>query len=415
MTRSLPSLAGAPWFTDPAVRAVFEAVGRDRDDIRIVGGAVRNALMGVAVADIDFATRASPEIVAERAHAAGLKVVPTGIEHGTQTVVADGSGFEITTLREDIETDGRRAVVRFGRDWRVDASRRDFTVNALYVDSTGKVHDPLGGYADLVAGKIRFIGEADRRIAEDRLRVLRFFRFHAQYGKSSLDRDGLLASIRARHDLRQLSAERVGREMRLLVTAKGACDALTIMQDSGILQIVFGGIGYLAAIRRLQAFEVSCEATPEIPLRLAAIGCRVAEDVTRLVERLRLSNAERNRMLAAVAATAVFVGRPGRTEARKSLYRLGQETYQDGVALAFSQGRDEVADAYWCDLYSLPENWAAPTFPLGGRDVLAATGLRGPAVGTILKQIEDWWIENDFGPDESALRNRLQQIGAASQ
>jgi tRNA nucleotidyltransferase/poly(A) polymerase len=409
------SLAGAPWLAARPVQAIFAAIGRDGDEMRIVGGAVRNAFLGVPVVDVDFATTATPDVVTERAEAAGFKVVPTGAEHGTLTVVAEGRGYEVTTLREDIETDGRRAVVRFGRDWLADARRRDFTVNALSVDREGTVHDPLGGYGDVVAGRVRFIGEPDRRIAEDRLRILRFFRFHAQYGRGALDREGLSASIRARNGLRDLSAERIGQEMRRLAVADRAAETVSEMQDAGILPIVLGGIGYVAPIRRLQAFETALGMPARVPLRLAALGCRIEEDALRLAERLRLSNNERDRMVAAAGALDGFLQRPDIRAARRALYRLGAEAFRDGVALAFAWSGDATDEPYWRDLFTLPDRWAAPSFPLGGRDVIGGTSVRGPQVGALLKAIEAWWIDNDFAPDEAALRARLQQVLAAAQ
>jgi len=415
MTTAPKSLADAPWLRADAVQAVFAALARDGDDVRIVGGAVRNALLGVDVGDIDFATTAPPDVVTARAEAAGIKAVPTGVEHGTLTLVIDGRGYEVTTLREDIKTDGRRAVVRFGRDWIADARRRDFTVNALYADAAGVVFDPLGGYGDLTQGRIRFIGDPEERIAEDRLRILRFFRFHAQYGKGELDRVGLSASIRGRFGICSLSAERIGREMRELAVAGGAPAVVTTMQDCGILPIVLGGIGYLAPFHRLIAFEKASATVPAAPLRLAALGCRIEEDVLRLTERLRLTNAERDRMRTAVGSIQMFFCLPDRRQARKILYRLGGQAYRDGLALAFAWGEGSADDSFWRDLSALPGEWQVPAFPLAGRDVIAETRMRGPAVGALLTKLEQWWVDNDFLPDEDALRSRLQQMISAAQ
>jgi tRNA nucleotidyltransferase/poly(A) polymerase len=397
------------------VQSVFAALDRDGDETRVVGGAVRNALMGIPVVDVDFATTATPEIVARRAEAAGFKVVPTGIDHGTLTVVAGGHGYEVTTLREDIETDGRHAIVRFGRDWLADAERRDFTVNALSVDAKGTVYDPLVGYDDIVARRIRFIGNPGQRIAEDRLRILRFFRFHAQYGKGALDGDGLSASIRGRDGLRALSAERIGQEMRRLAVAAAAVETVSAMQDAGILPIVLGGVAYVGPLRRLAGFEAILGLAPNVPLRLAALGCRIEEDVFRLAERFRLANAERDRMLKAVAAINGFLNPPVEPMARRLLYRLGEEPYRDGVALAFAWGDAAPDGPSWRDLFALPDRWRAPSFPLSGRDVLSETGLRGSSVGQVLRTVENWWVEKDFVPDEAVLRARLQQIAGAAQ
>jgi poly(A) polymerase len=415
MSTAPKSLVGAYWLAAHAVQSVFAALDRDGDEARVVGGAVRNALMDLPVVDVDFATTATPEIVARRAEAAGFKVVPTGIEHGTLTVVAGGHGYEVTTLREDIETDGRHAVVRFGRDWLADAGRRDFTVNTLSVDAKGTVYDPLAGYDDIVARRIRFIGDPDQRIAEDRLRILRFFRFHAQYGNGALDRDGLSASIRGRDGLRALSAERIGQEMHRLAVAEGAVETVSVMQDAGILPIVLGGVAFVGPLRRLVGFEAATGLAPIVPLRLAAIGCRIEEDVLRLAERFRLANAERDRMLRAVSAINGLLSLAAERAARRKLYRLGVEAYRDGIALAFAWGAAPFDDPSWRDLFALPDRWHAPAFPLGGRDVIGETPLRGPSVGTVLRAVETWWIDNDFVPDEPALRARLQQMVEAAQ
>ena len=286
MSTALPDLAGAEWLTRPAVRRIFAALTAGDHETRIIGGAVRNALMGDGVGEIDFATTATPDEVAALAAAAGLKSVPTGVDHGTLTVVVDGRGYEVTTLRQDIETDGRHAVVRFGRDWTSDAARRDFTVNALSVDADGTVHDPVSGYADILARRIRFIGDADRRIAEDRLRILRFLRFSAEYGEGTVDEAGLAAATRARDGLRELSGERIGNEMRRLIVAPRAVEMVAIMQETGILGIVLAGVGYVGQFARFVRFEAAVGALPQMPLRLAVLAARIGEDVERVTRRL---------------------------------------------------------------------------------------------------------------------------------
>jgi len=415
MKGSIPTLSDAEWLVRPEVQQVFAALEQDHDEARIVGGAVRDALLGKAVGDIDFATTALPEAVMQRARSAGFKVVPTGIDHGTVTVIATGTGYEVTTLREDVETDGRRAIVRFGRDWLTDARRRDFTVNALSVDRIGTVHDPIGGYSDIAAHRIRFIGDPDRRITEDRLRILRLFRLHAEHGRGDLDRAALAASIRAREGLRDLSAERIGHEMRRLVVAPLAPATLVVMQESGILPIVLGGVGYIATFSRVTAFEAVVDVSPAMPLRLAALGCKVEEDVERLTLRLRLSNAERDRMLRGLVAARMLIPRPDGRGGRSALYRLGSEAFRDGIALALAFAAAAPDDLGWGELYRLPDRWSVPSFPLGGRDVVDAGIERGPALGRLLRALENWWIERDFAPDLAALRARLQQMIAAEQ
>src|SRR3979490_1916016 len=250
-------LADAPWLKSGPAARVLEILDGDGEEARVVGGAVRNALMKIPTADIDIATTAVPEEVVRRAKAAGIKSVPTGIEHGTVTLVVDGHPFEVTTLREDTETSGRKAKVAFGRDWIRDAERRDFTINGLSVDADGVVHDHVGGLADIAARRVRFIGDPNQRIAEDYLRILRFFRIHAAYGAGELDRAGYLACIGGRIGLANLSAERVRMEMLKLVVAEGALVAVTAMADAGLLLPIFGGIAYTGPFAAMIAAERS--------------------------------------------------------------------------------------------------------------------------------------------------------------
>lgn len=405
-----PSLAGAAWLGSAGVRAVLDALTRGGHGARVVGGAVRNALMAQPVKDVDIATTAEPAEVIRLAEAAGLVAVPTGLSHGTVTVVAHHQPIEVTTLRRDIETFGRHARVTFTTDWAEDAQRRDFTINALYCDAAGTVHDPLGGYPDLANRRVRFIGDTHDRIREDYLRILRFFRFHARYGSGPPDGEGLSASIRARHDLRSLSAERIGQEMKKLVVAPGAAATVAVMQESGILPLVLSGVADLAGFARLAAFEAETGRAPEPAVRMTALAVRTAEDALRLTERLRLSNAERDRMLAALAALPVLAMSSGERGDRAALYRLGARAYGDGVLLALARGL--VPPAAAPARLTLPDRWTPPRFPLSGRDVTAA-GIRGPAVGVLLRALEDGWIAEDFEPDAAALRRRLQAVQQA--
>ncbi|MEJ0013584.1 MAG: CCA tRNA nucleotidyltransferase [Bauldia sp.] len=407
---ALPNLSGEAWFRRGDVQKIFALL--NGEETRIIGGAVRNALLGVPIRDIDFGTTATPDKVTAQATAAGIKVVPTGIDHGTVTLVMDGHPYEVTTLREDIATDGRHAVVRFGRDWTADAMRRDFTVNALSVDRDGTVHDPVGGLADIGARRIRFIGDPAQRIAEDRLRILRLFRFHAEYGEGAIDPAALSAAIRARNDIRDLSAERIGQEMRKIVIAPRAVEVATLMQESGILGVVFGGVAYLAPFGKMVRASTAAKAEVAPATRLTALGCRVEEDALRLTERLRLSNLERDRMTATLAAARSFTPFPDARAERRALYRLGEEAFRDGVFQGFAWSVTPEGSV-WKQLYHLPDRWKAPVFPLGGRDVTDVP--RGPAIGTLLRAVEAWWIEQDFAPDEAALRARLQQMIAAQQ
>ena len=268
------------------------------------------------------------------AEQAGLKAVPTGIDHGTVTVIAEGKPFEVTTLRRDVETFGRHAKVAYTTSWEEDAKRRDFTLNALYADRDGNVFDPIGGYGDLQAGRVRFIGEAEARIKEDYLRILRFFRFHAYYGKGAMDAEGLQAAVRLRAGLEQLSAERVAGEMRRILVAPGAVGAVEALFDYGLLTNVLGGVPRLVRFERLVAIEEANGLAPSAALRLAALAVFVEEDVARLADRLRLSNAEQ--AVLALGALGVDAALPGEEAAKALLYRLGPDAYRSRLLLAWA-------------------------------------------------------------------------------
>jgi tRNA nucleotidyltransferase/poly(A) polymerase len=408
-------LKGAGWLEAPALQVVLRLLATDGDEARVVGGAVRDALAALPVREIDIATTATPEAVEARATRAGIKVVPTGADHGTLTLVTGGQSFEVTTLREDVETDGRHAVVRYGRDWQADAERRDFTINALGVDADGVVHDPLGGLADVLDRRVRFIGSADRRIAEDRLRLLRFFRFFAQFAEGPPDADGLAASARARTGLRDLSGERIAQEMRKLVVARRAAETVELMQDRGVLPVVTGGIADLPGFARLARLEAEWGARPTVALRLATLACRVREDAERIAARLRLANAEREAMVAVLDAVCEML--PGMDEraARAALYRMGPTLYRNAVLLRAARTKRGDAPTDWRNLWSLPERWTARRFPLTGSDVLDMGVRPGPDVGALLREVEAWWIAEDFLPDRHALVARLQQMAAQQQ
>src|SRR3954449_10394590 len=274
-------LADAPWLKPGPAARVLGLLNGEAEEARVVGGAVRNALLNIPIGDIDIATTAVPDEVIRRAKAAGIKSVPTGIEHGTVTLVVESQPFEVTTLREDIETFGRKAKVAFGRDWVRDAQRRDFTINGLSVSSDGTVHDHVGGLDDIAARRVRFIGDPDQRIAEDYLRILRFFRMHAAFGAGEPDRDGYLACIRGRAGLAHLSAERVRMEMLKLLVAQGASAAMLAMAEGGLLQSLIGGVAYTGPLSSMIEIEHALGLTASATRRLAALTVAVTEDAKR--------------------------------------------------------------------------------------------------------------------------------------
>jgi poly(A) polymerase len=405
-----PRLTGADWLARPETQAVFAALCKRGFAARAVGGAVRDALMGRPVADIDIATDARPEEVMRAAEAAGLEAVPTGLAHGTVTVVAAGRPFEVTTLRRDVETHGRHATVAFTDDWAEDARRRDFTLNALYCSADGQVYDPLHGYPDLAARRVRFIGVPAERIREDYLRILRFFRQTADYGQGPADPKGLAACVRERAGLRLLSGERVREELLRLLAAPRGPEIVVLMQDYGLLPAVLGAAPRPTLLARLADLEAACGLAADPILRLAALAVEVEEDALRLRERLRLSNEQTAELRRAAVRAPKLDASVSAAQAKVHLYRQGPRAWRERVLIAWARCGDPARSQAWRRLLALPERWRAPAFPLGGADVLAEGVPAGPQVGELLRAVEDWWIAGEFSAGESALRARLRDL-----
>ncbi len=395
-------LADAAWLKEGPVARLLALLDRDGEEARAVGGAVRNTLLGLPVAEIDVATTAEPAEVVRRVEAAGCKAVPTGIEHGTVTVVVEHHPVEVTTLREDVETFGRKARVAFGRDWRADAERRDFTINALSASADGKVYDYVGGLVDIKARRVRFIGDAHKRIEEDYLRILRFFRFHAHFAEGAPDATGLRACIRARSGLDMLSRERVRMEVLKLLVAPHAAPTLAVMAEAGLLGDVLGGVPLLASFENVAKLEAARGLAPDAVRRLGALGVLVREDAERLAPRLRLANAESERLLALESWWRVTPA-AGEPAARALLYRLGPQAFADRVLVAWSRSPAGAADAAWHELASLPQRWAVPAFPLKAADFIRRGVPAGASLGTALRAAEAAWIAADFPAERAAL------------
>jgi poly(A) polymerase len=395
-------LRDAAWLKEGEVARLLVLLNRDGEEARVVGGAVRNALLHLPVREIDVATTAVPEEVVRRVESAGWKAVPTGIEHGTVTVVINNQPFEVTTLRQDIETFGRRARVMFGRDWRADAERRDFTINALSAAADGTVFDYVGGLDDIAAHRVRFIGDPQQRIAEDYLRILRFFRFHAHFAEGPPDADGLLACIKARAGLDTLSRERVRTELLKLFVAPRAAATLLVMAESGLLGSVLGGVPYIADFAKMADIEVALGVEADPVRRLGAVGVMVSEDAERLAQRLRLTNAEAERLVALESWWRVS---PSASEqaARALLYRLGPQSFTDRVLLAWARARADVTDDEWRALALLPRRWTVPLFPLKAADFIRRGLAAGPALGAAMRAAKDAWIAADFPADSGAI------------
>jgi poly(A) polymerase len=395
-------LRDVAWLKGGDVARLFALLDRDGEEARVVGGAVRNALIGLAVTEIDMATTAVPEEVIRRVEAAGGKAIPTGIEHGTVTAIIAHRPVEITTLREDVETFGRKARVVFGRDWRADAQRRDFTINALSATADGVVHDYVGGLDDIAAHRVRFIGEPQRRIEEDYLRILRFFRFHAHFGEGAPDQAGVQACVRARAGLETLSRERVRMEMLKLLIAERATPTLAVMTETGLLSMVLGGVAYLASFENTIKVDAALGVEADAIRRLGALGVWVEEDAERLTQRLRLSNAESERLLALDGWWRVAPETGGRA-GRALLYQLGPQSFADRVFIAWARSEAGAADSVWRELASLPQRWTAPVFPLKAADFLQRGVAEGPPLGVALRAAEAAWIAADFPSERAAL------------
>ena len=344
----------ADWLKSGPTVEVLRLLNGDGEEARVVGGAVRNALLGVPIAEIDVATTAVPEEVVKRVSAAGFEPVPTGIEHGTVTVVIEKHPFEVTTLRQDVVTYGRHARVAFGRDWRADAERRDFTINALSATRDGAVYDYVGGLDDLAARRVRFIGNPRQRIAEDYLRILRFFRFHASYSVGHPDPAGLMACIAGRDGLGQLSRERVRMELLKLMTAPHAAPTLTAMSDAGLLTRFLGGVSYLAGFENMAKVEAAIGVEGDPVRRLGALAVWVAEDAERLWQKLRLSNDEHERLASMAEGWRSISPGAGEQAARALIYRLKPEKFTDTALLAWARSPASAHDAPWRELATLP-------------------------------------------------------------
>lgn len=410
------SVADESWFKDAALGRIFALLNDEGEEVRVVGGAVRNSLMGEAVTDTDLATTWAPEQVVARAKAAGIRAVPTGIDHGTVTLVIDGRGFEITTLRHDAETDGRRAKVSFGQDWQVDAERRDFTINALYADQTGAVIDLVGGLADIATRTVRFIGDADARIAEDYLRVLRYFRFFAHYGAGRPDAAALKACARARDSLGKLSSERVWKELKTLLKASDPGRALLWMRQSGVLAAVLpeGEKWGIDSVAPLIATETALDWERDPMLRLMAMVPPDVERMRALSSRLKMSRAEADRLVKWAQAPVV---KPmlAITALDRLLYSFGVEPLTDRIRLSLvaARSRTESDPAALTDTAGHSRHlthalkWERPVFPVAGADLIARGIKPGPVMGAQLALLEERWVESNFTLDKAALLDAL--------
>jgi poly(A) polymerase len=377
-------------------------------EVRFVGGCVRDALLDLPVGEVDLAVNLPPDKVSALLTQAGFKVVPTGIDHGTVTAVIDRKGYEITTLRRDVETDGRRAKVAFTDDWKADAARRDFTFNALYADADGKIYDYFDGRADLVARHVRFIGDPYARIREDALRILRFFRFYAWFGRGEVDPDALKACRDLVRSILQLSAERIWREVSKLLNAVNPLSAWSLMKEQGILDYFLPEAGDLKHLDALLVAEKKYEISPSPLLRLAALLPKDGAVATQLAQRLKLSRLEAEKMQTLIVLPDRLKSRLDPVPLRRVLYEHGAERVRDAALLL-------RADELGIDLEPVLAEaalWEKPVFPLQGNDILKLGLMPGPEVGAILRAVEEWWIGQDFRPDRAECLDEAKRAFA---
>ena len=406
----------APWLDAPETKKVFAALEAARPGgSRFVGGCVRNALLNQPTDDIDIATQLIPEQTIAAAKAAGLAHAPTGIEHGTITIIADHKPYEVTTLRRDVTTDGRRATVAFTGDWAEDAARRDFRLNALYADPDGALHDPTGdGLADLRAGRVIFIGDAETRIREDYLRILRFFRFNAWYGKGAPDAGGLAACAALKDGIATLSAERVWKELKKLLDAEDPRTAMSAMAGAGVLAAALPEARNLPRLEQLVSIESDFFLPHDSVVRLAALLPDDPEIARAAARRLKLSNEERGQLVSAVTIGASrddrIVPHLSMRDMRRVLYRLGRAAFEDRVRLGWAGDENSKRATQWRALLAHAESWTRPKFPLTGEQVMHAGAPPGPKVGEVMREVEDWWIDADFTDDQFSIMERLKAV-----
>jgi poly(A) polymerase len=395
----------------PLARAL-EALNGEGEETRLVGGAVRDLALGEPAVDFDLATTATTDEVIRRARAAGFKAVPTGLAHGTVTIIVDGRPLETTTLREDVETDGRWAKVAFGRDFAADARRRDFTINALSLSGDGTVHDYVGGLEDLAAGRVRFIGEGETRIREDYLRILRFFRFSARFSASGLDQDGLSAAIRARDGLARLSRQRVRAELMKLLLARRAGEIVGMMGESGFLEPILGGVGHTRRLGRLVAIEAGRGLEADALLRLAAVAAVIPEDADRLRDRLHLANSESDRLRAVVEALIGLHGAttpPSFQTLRALLFAAGREGARDALMLAQAESEAPSLDEAFAAADRFLADEPIPKLPIRGAHLIGRGITAGRPVGRILRTFKALWIRAGFPKEPEALTRLLEE------
>lgn len=407
MPRTLVPLA---WMTAVATEKIMSALQSRGAEARFIGGCVRDAILNRPIKDIDIATTAVPEQVIELLAENEIKAIPTGLDHGTVTAVIDHQTFEITTLRRDIETDGRHAVVKFTDNWQQDAERRDFTMNGLSADTEGTIYDYVDGYDDVLTGTVQFIGDAATRIEEDTLRILRFYRFFAHYGVGKANKAARAACQKAASSLPNLAGERVQKEILSLLRAAAPQDAIELMRVDEILPHClpeaenFDRLKNLLAVEALLTQRWPLFIVPEAELRLSALLSSCPRKISAVAERFRFSKALHNRLRVLANTNRPA---PDQNELNRRLYDVGREVTRDGFLLNWAAHGVPFNHE---TLMGATARWQQPRFPLTGQDVLATGTSAGPMVGDVLKTIEDWWVDQGFEPDRTRCLEKLRSV-----
>ena len=399
-----------PWMRSKNVTKLFEAF--PKDSLRFVGGCVRNSVLGVDVGDVDLATTLDPEAVTTLLKSSGIKYAPTGIDHGTVTAVLNGLPYEITSLRKDVETDGRRAVVSYTQDWAEDAQRRDLTMNALYADYEGTIYDPTGqGLDDIKALKFRFVGEADSRIKEDYLRILRFFRFLAYYGGAAkVDASALKACRENKSGLKKLSAERVWTELKKTLSARDPSRALHIMLTNDILETILREASNVDGLMRLVKLEARENIKPDPLLRIMSMSAREPLQMALLCKRLKMSKKETARLRQWSDSSVSLDPHAENKEQLKAIYLAGKQVVIDRSRLRAAGEDDAILSTRWMSLADLAMGWTPPEFPLTGKDLKAAGVEAGPKMGKILEALKALWVRSGFTADREKLLMALNLL-----
>lgn len=400
-----------PWMRSDAISALFNAL--PNDSLRFVGGCVRNALWDIDVGDIDLACQLEPKAVIDALEAAEIRHIPTGIDHGTVTAVIDGTPFEITSLRRDVETDGRRAIVAYTTDWAEDAQRRDLTINSLYADALGNVFDPTGqGLDDLKSRKFRFVGDAAQRVQEDYLRILRFFRFLAWYGgQEKVDAASLRACREHQSGIKSLSVERIWMEMKKLFSARNPVRACHIMLTNGILETVFPEANNVDGLEALVKLESREGLKPDPLLRLMAMSAREPLQMALLTKRLKMSKSETRRLRDWADDGAQLSTDMPERDRLAAIYKSGKQVVLDRARLRAAGETDAIQSSRWMVLADLALGWQAPTFPITGKDLAEAGVPAGPGMGRALKALEALWVRSGFSTEKPQLLAALKLMG----